>query len=151
LFGLRAGYEHPFFSAEEFSVYGGAAIAAHHKPDIYTTAEISISNTVRKTFPFGLLVEHGIRIGYLGCYYHFDLYELDDDNNIVNVGREWKSSVVGGYFIGTGYDFSKNTPMNLLFFVRTSLYLKIPNNDSYALFHNNGIEAGITLYPKWLQ
>jgi hypothetical protein len=132
-------------------VIGSASLIAERKPSIYTAVGILVGNALRRTFKCGVYLEQGIEVGYLGRYYHFDFYEINADGDIVNIGRPWKSSFIGGGFIGAGYDFLRLTRLNLQIFLKPSLYLKIPDDDNYYLLHNRGFEAGVIVHPKWMQ
>jgi len=149
--GARAGIERYLFRNEKYAVIGGVSISARKKPDVYSSGELLLSNSFRRTFNFGLYLEQSIRGGYQACYYDFEFYDVNSDGDLVNMGRTWTHHFIGGYSIGAGYDFTKKTPLNLLFFIKPTLYLKIPNQENYFVFHNYGIETGFVIYPAWLQ
>ena len=79
------------------------------------------------------------------------MYKTKSDGSIVNIGRKWTSSMIIGYFIGLGYDFSKHTKINLKLFVKPGIYYRFPNNDNVFYLNNYSIEIGLIFHPKWFK
>ncbi|NOU48171.1 MAG: hypothetical protein HOO86_14075 [Bacteroidales bacterium] len=148
--GIKMGLEKTRVFSSKYAVNSSISLLINRKPDIYTSAGIILNSSLRMTGKRGLYFEHGINFGYLGSYYDFDFYRTNSDNEIVNVGRKWVSSVILGYSLGLGYDFSKKTNTNVQIFIKTGLYYRFPNNDNLFYLNNYSVEMGLALHPKWL-
>jgi hypothetical protein len=148
--GIKLGLEKTYLKASKYTITGSASLILNRKTDIYTSAGILMGNSLRKTGKSGLYFEHGLNYGYLGSYYDFDLYRTNTDQQIVNVGRKWVSSIILGYSLGVGYDFSKRTDANWQLFMKPGIYYRFPNNDNLFYLNNYSIEMGFTMHPQWL-
>jgi len=149
--GLQLGLENYYFQNAKYKIIGSASLLFQRFPSYYTSAGLVVSSILRKTGKFGLYFEQGIKFGYLGSYYDFDMYKVKSDGSIVNIGRTWRSSVILGYSVGFGYDFSKKTKANLQLFFKPGLYYRFPNNDNVFYLNNYSIEIGLILHPKWFK
>lgn len=148
--GIKIGIEKTRIFSSKYSVNNSLSLLVNRKPDIYTLAGITLSSSLRRTGKSGLYFEHGINFGYLGSYYDFDFYRTNSENEIVNVGRKWLSSIILGYSFGLGYDFAKKTKNNMQIFVKPGIYYRFPNNDNIFYLNNYSIEMGLAIHPKWL-
>ena len=148
--GLRLGIEKTYFQSTKYSVIGSATLQMNRKPDIYTSAGFNFGNTLRRTWKRGFYLEHGINIGYLGRYYDFDIYRTNSDGNIINVGRKWNSTMILGYSIGMGYDFTQKTNTNVKLFLKPGIFYDLLNRTNYYYVNNYSIEIGVVLHPQWL-
>jgi len=149
--GLQLGLENYYFQNEKYKIIGAASVLFQRFPSYYSSAGLVVSSSLRKTGKKGWYYEHGIKFGYLGSYYDFDMYKVKSDGSIVNIGRTWRSSVILGYSVGFGYDFSKKTKANLQLFFKPGLYYRFPNNDNVFYLNNYSIEIGLILHPKWFK
>ena len=148
--GIKIGIEKTRIFSSKYSVNNSLSLLVNRKPDIYTLAGITLSSSLRRTGKSGLYFEHGINFGYLGSYYDFDFYRTNSENEIVNVGRKWLSSIILGYSFGLGYDFAKKTKNNMQIFVKPGIYYRFPYNDNIFYLNNYCIEMGLAIHPKWL-
>lgn len=149
--GLQLGLENYYFQNEKYKIIGSASVLFQRFPSYYSSAGLIVSSTLRKTGKTGWYFEHGIKFGYLGSYYDFDMYKVKSDGSIVNIGRTWTSSIILGYSVGLGYDFSKMTKVNLQLFFKPGLYYRFPNNDNVFYLNNYSLEFGVILHPKWIK
>jgi len=149
--GARLGYETYFLNTPKFNVVGRSSIVFQQMTDKYTAGGITLSSVLQRTFKFGLYLEQSFMIGYLGSHYNFDVYKVNSDDQVVNVGHKLFNSALYGFGIGVGYDFSKVTDINLKVFFNPVLYNKVPNNDNPFLLYNYSFDFGVVFYPKWIQ
>jgi hypothetical protein len=150
--GVQLGIEKYYFQNSKYKVIGLASLVFERKPGVYNSAGFIFGNTLRRTYKYGIYLEHGLNIEYLGSYYNFDVYKTDSKGNIVNIGREWTNSGIFGYSVGLGYDFSRVIKTNMQLFLKPNFFIiKYPNNDNYSLLNNYYIEAGIVVHPKWIK
>lgn len=148
--GIKLGLEKTRVFSSNYAVYSSISLLINRKPDTYTSAGIVLNSSLRRTGKRGLYFDHGLNFGYLGSYYDFDFYRTNSDNEIVNVGRKWVSSIILGYSFGLGYDFAKKTKTNVQIFIKPGIYYRFPNNDNIFYLNNYSIEMGLALHPKWL-
>lgn len=148
--GLKVGLEKTRIFSSKYAVISSVSLLVNRKPDIYTSVGAILNSSLRKTGKRGLYLEHGLNFGYLGSYYDFDFYRTNSDNEIVNVGRKWVSSIILGYSFGFGYDFAKTTKKNMQIFIKPGIYYRFPNNDNIFYLNNYTIEMGLALHPRWL-
>jgi hypothetical protein len=149
--GFQLGIEKYHFQNSKYKVIGIATLLFERKPNVYNSAGFIFGNAIRRTYKYGIYLEHALNVGYLGSYYNFDVYKTDSKGNIVNIGREWTNSFVFGYSIGLGYDFLMLTKTNIQLFLKPNYFIKYPNNDNFFLLNNYYLEAGITVHPKWIK
>jgi hypothetical protein len=147
--GIIIGLEKKMFQSEKYTIVNSLSLCSIRRTDIYTSAGLRFGSDLRRTYQWGLYIEHGIRFGYLGTYYDIDIYKINSDGEIVNIGRKWENSIVLGYSLGFGYDFSKVSKLNMKAFVKPNIYYKFPNNDDPFYFNNYSIEIGLIVYPKF--
>lgn len=148
--GLSLGIEKTYLQSTKYSIIGSAALLLNRKPDVFTSAGFNFGSTLRRTGKRGFYLEHSLNIGYLGNYYDFDIYRTNSDGDIVNVGRKWNSTLILGYSIGMGYDFSIKTNTNLKLFFKPGIYYDMINKNNYYYVNNYSIESGLIFYPHWL-
>jgi hypothetical protein len=141
--GYELGIERYCFESDKFNVLQNASILIQQRSDVYTGIALTIGSTLRRTYKWGIYFDHSIKAGYAGHYYHFDIYETNEHDEIMNVGHKWKSSMIIGYSFALGYDFSKITKMNVQVFAKPNVFLKFPNNDNLFLLNNFSLELGI--------
>jgi len=149
--GGQLGVEKYYLQSNKYKIIGSAHLIYQRFPNYYSSVGLIYSNSLRRTNKLGIYNEHGFQIGYLGSYYDFDMYKTKSDGSIVNIGRKWTSSMIIGYFIGLGYDFSKHTKINLKLFVKPGIYYRFPNNDNVFYLNNYSIEIGLIFHPKWFK
>jgi hypothetical protein len=149
--GLLLSLEKYYLQTEKFKIIGSASIVFQRRKNVYTSAGLIVGSALRKTYNWGVFFEYGIKFGYLGSYYDFDFYKTNSDGNIVNIGRKWTNSIILGYSLGLGYNFSKLTKTNLQLFIKPNLYYRFPNYDNIFYFNNYSIEVGLILHPKWFK
>jgi hypothetical protein len=147
--GCQVGLERYFFQSEKYKIVGTASLLFQRVPSYYSSAGLVLNNMVRRTSKIGIYWEQGIKLGYVGSYYDFDIYDVNSDGEIVNNGRKWLSSAIVGFSIGLGYDFSKKTKANLQLFFKPGLFYRFPNNDNPFYLNDYSIEAGLAIHPKW--
>jgi hypothetical protein len=149
--GCKLGFEKYFLQYKKFTIVGIASLLLQRRPGVYTSAGLLLGMNTRWISISGIYLEHGITFGYLGSYYHFDIYKTNSNGQIVNIGRELTNTVIGGYSAGFGYDFSMLTKINFQLFVRPNMYMRFPNNDNVAYMNNFNIECGLIFHPKFLK
>jgi hypothetical protein len=149
--GLKQSLERYYIQNKRFTILGSASLVLQRRPGVYTSVGLLFGQNTRWTSKPGVFFEHGITFGYLGSYYDFDIYKVNSKGEIVNIGREWASSIIVGYLAGLGYDFSILTKLKLQLFIRPNIYLRFPNHDNVAYLHNFNFESGIIIHPKWLK
>ena len=149
--GIQAGLEKKVLQSEKYTLVNSMSLLTQRRKDIYTSAGLRVGSDLRRTYRWGLYLEHGIRFGYLGSYYDIDIYKIDPDGEIVNIGRKWINSIVLGYSLGFGYDFSKVSKLNMQIFVKPNIYYRVPNNDNPFYLNNFSFEAGLIVHPKFLR
>jgi len=149
--GVRFGYENYFLNTEKYYVAGRSSIVFQKMTDKYTAGGITVSSVLQRTFKFGLYIEQNFMLGYLGSYYNFDVYKTNSEGKVVNVGNKLFNSVLYGFGLGIGYDFSKVSNADIKIFFNPNLYNKVPNNDNLFLLYNYSFDFGVVFYPKWLQ
>lgn len=115
----------------------------------YSSAGFILNNMIRRTSKIGIYWEQGIKLGYLGSCYDFDIYNVNSDGDVVDVGRKWVSSAIFGFSVGFSYDFSeKKTNLQLVF--KPGLFCRLPNNDNPFYLNNYSLETGMAFHPKWI-
>jgi hypothetical protein len=149
--GIQVGLEKYMLQTGKYKVIFSTAVNYQRYAGNYSAAGITFGSSLRRTYKCGLFLEHGIKAGYLGSYYDFDFYKVNSDDEIVNIGRKWNSSVVLGYAFGFGYDFNKLTRYNVQLYVKPNFYYRFPNFNNVFYFNNVGIDAGFVIHPKWLK
>jgi hypothetical protein len=142
--GLKLGLEKTNLQSDKYTVNSSISLLLNRKPDLYSSAGIVLSSSLRKTGKRAFYFEHGLNFGYLGSYYDFDFYQTNGDGEIINVGRKWFSSLILGYSLGLGYDFSKKTKTNLQIFIKPGIYYRSPNNYNIFYQNNYNTEIGLT-------
>lgn len=148
--GLKLGIEKTYLQSSKYTVFGSVSIILNTKPDIYFSAGLTFSSTLRRTGNCGLYFEHELNVGYLGKFYEFNTYRINSSGDIINIGRKWTSSFMVGYSVGIGYDFSKKTKYDLQFYFKPGIYYLLPNKANFFYVNNYSFEAGFALHPKWL-
>jgi len=141
-YGLNFGIDKTLFHNDKYQIFNGLKLNSVVKKDAYFSSGFAYSNSLRRTYKFGLFLEHSIKFGYLGSYYYNDLFIIKDEE-IKNIGKRWLSSLTLGYFLGLGYDFSKISKFDFQIFAGTNIYYRIPNFDNMFYFNNISLEAGI--------
>lgn len=148
--GVKIGLENRHAFSPKYTITSSISLLVNRKTDTYTSAGVLASSFLRKTGKRGFYFEHGINAGYLGSYYDFDLYRTNANNEVVNVGRKWVSSIILGYSLGVGYDLALKTKMNAQLFVKPGIFYRLPNNDNIFYLNNYSVEMGVVLHPRWL-
>lgn len=148
--GLKVGVEKTRSFTSKYAVGNSLSLLINRKPDLYTSAGVILNSSLRITGKRGFYFDHTLNFGYLGSYYDFDFYRTNADNQIVNVGRKWVGSIILGYSIGLGYDFSKKTSTDLQLFIKPGIYYRLPNNDNIFFLNNYTVEVGVAFHPKLL-
>ncbi|MBN1117220.1 MAG: hypothetical protein JXA77_08455 [Bacteroidales bacterium] len=149
-YGVKLGVGRVINFSEKYSLHRNYSLLLNRKPDVYKSAGIAADNIIRRTGNKGFYWEHGINIGYLGSIYDFDLFQTNSQGQIINVGKKWLSSVIFGYSLGFGYDFSKKTKADFQLFFRPGLYHRFPNFDNSFYINQFSIEAGVIWHPKFM-
>jgi hypothetical protein len=149
-YGAKLGVGKVIPFSERYSLHSNLSLLINRKSDRYTSAGITIDNFIRSTGKRGCYWEHGINIGYLGSIYDFDLYQTNDQGQIINVGKKWLSSAIFGYSFGIGYDFSKKTKTNFQLFFRPGLYFRFPNFNNTFYINQFSVETGVIWQPKFM-
>lgn len=144
--GFQLGVERYTLRAGKYDVIQNASLLIQRRSNVYTSFSLTIGTTLRRNFKWGMFFDHSIRAGYAGHYYDFDSYKTNTNDEIVNVGRKWTSSMIVGYSFALGYNFSKITKQNISIFARPNIFLKFPNKDNLFLLNNFSIEAGVGYY-----
>jgi hypothetical protein len=148
--GLSLGIEKTYLQSTKYSVIGSATLLMNRKSDVFTSVGLNFGSTLRRTGKRGVYLEHSLNIGYLGNYYDYDVYRTNSDGDILNVGRKWNSTIIMGYLIGMGYDFSIKTNTNLKLFFKPGIYYDLINKTNYFFVNNYSIEIGLIIHPQWL-
>ena len=150
-YGAKIGVGRVISFTEKYSLHSNLSLIINRKFATYTSSGVSIDNFLRRTSKSGVYWEHGINAGYLGNKYDFDLYQTNNQGQIINVGKKWLSSVVFGYSFGVGYDFSKKTKADFQLFFRSGLYFRVPNFENAFYINSYSIETGVVWKPKFMK
>lgn len=148
--GFQLGLQKYNLQTEKYKILTSADLIIEKRPDSYTSFGLLLSSGVRRTLKFGLYFEYDIKAGYIGTYYPFDLYNVNSNGDVVNIGRKVFNTFVFGNSFGLGYDFFYKTKLNLQLFIKPIIYYRYPNNDNPFFLNNFGLEAGITFHPSFL-
>lgn len=124
-----------------------ASLFLQQRSDVYTSLTITTGSTLRRNYKCGFYFDHALKLGYAGHYYHFDVYETNSEDEIVNVGHQWTSSFVAGYSFAVGYNFSRIIKQDIRIFAGPNIYLKFPNNDNLFLLNNYNLQIGMVFRP----
>lgn len=96
----------------------------------------------RVSFNNGIFIDEFIGLGYLHHFTHGgEIYEVLPNGAVVETPNNGSPMIMPSVGLGTGYDFSKKTKRNIIFFLRPELFWKAPFN-GYYLTHfviNTGI------------
>lgn len=148
--GAQVGLENYYLQTAKYKIIGTPTLMIQVKPKSAVTVGIMMNSTLRRTYDWGLFWEHTIKIGYMGSVYKFDFYKINDNNEIVNIGRKWNSSIMLGYAFGLGYDFSKRSNLPAQVFIKPNLFYRFPNFDNPFYLNNFSMEAGMSFQPSFL-
>ncbi|WP_373492952.1 hypothetical protein [Aquiflexum sp.] len=142
--GFQVGLEINHLQTEKHRNYSYLSMLANRKADVYSSLGLRVGNSFIRMFKSGFYLEYGLFMGYLGSIYDFEQYGLNDNGEIVNIGRPWFHSALAGFVIGGGYDFSIHTNLNARVFIKPNIFYRLPNNDSMPFINSFLIEMGCT-------
>jgi len=148
--GIKAGYSHCFLQTSKYKVNGEVSFFLLNTPTRYCSPGLLLSSTLQRTFSFGLYLEQSLHLGYKGSIYYFDLYSTDDNGHIVNLNNRWNHSMILGFSVGLGYDFSYYTPIDLKIYCRPTIYYQSPNHDNLMILYNYSFDIGFVYSPDFL-
>jgi hypothetical protein len=146
--GFNLGIERFAFETGKINVMQNASLLIQQRSDVYTCLTFTIGSTLRRNYKYGFYFDHSIKAGYAGHYYKFDIFETNSNNDIVNVGHKWISSMIVGYSFAVGYNLSGITNQDIRIFAKPNIYLKVPNKNNLFLLNNFYVEMGIAFRPK---
>ncbi|MBN2262545.1 MAG: hypothetical protein JW735_06525 [Prolixibacteraceae bacterium] len=147
--GFQLGLQKYQLNTEKFKILTNCDLVVEKRTNSYSSFGVLLSSGVRRTFKFGLFLEYNIKSGYIGSYYTFDLYKVNSNGDVMNIGKKIYHTFVFGNSFGFGYDFYTTTKMNLQLFVKPVLYYRYPNLDNPFYLNNFGLEAGIIFHPSF--
>ena len=145
------GIERYFYNSRKRKIIGALSLEMQQKPHIRTTGGIIIGTGYRRVFKPGIFLGQGIKCGYHGTYFFVNTYRTTADGEIENIKEKLFSSILGGYYLETGYDFSVLTKLDAQFFVIYQFYLRYPNLSNIWIKHNMILGGGVSVHPKFLQ
>lgn len=131
-YGLTAGVEHYAFQNEKYQIIlsanAGAYVHIRNNSSIFLRTQWG----QRYTSKSGVFVDNFLGLGYLHQFTNGgEIYEVLPNGAVVETPNTGKAMVMPSISIGTGYDFSKKTKSNLIFYVRPELFWKAPFNGYY--------------------
>jgi hypothetical protein len=148
--GGGVGINHNLLQTSKYKIIAFISIGTLTERKFNTSVMQLFSQSVRRTFRWGLFIEQTIFTGYCGTRYEFDQFQVDNNGEIVNIGKQWTHSIMAGSATELGYDFSKHTRFNFQPYVKFNSAFKFPNYDQCFLYKNIWFQTGVTFHPKWL-
>lgn len=140
--GLNAGIEYYPFQSEKYQMILASNIGGYFHIRNNTSLFIREQWGQRISFGCGVFIDEFIGIGYLHQFTHGgDNFRVLPNGAVVKTPDSGSPMIMPSVAIGTGYDFSRKTNWNIIFFLRPELFWKAPFN-GYYLTHLV-INAGI--------
>lgn len=140
--GLNLGIEYYPFQTEKYQIILTSSIGGYTHIRNNTSLFIRQQWGQRITFSSGIFIDQFIGLGYLHNFTHGGQnYEVLPNGAVVETPNSGRSMIMPSVSLGTGYDFSKKTNKNIVYFLRPELFWKAPFN-GYYLTHfalNTGI------------
>lgn len=141
--GMNAGIEYYPYQNEKFQIIISPNIGGYTHIRNNTSVFLRFQWGQRIIFKTGVIVEEFLGLGYLHHFSHGgENYEVLPNGGVVEVKKTGNPMFMPSLQIGTGYDFSKKTNLNLTYFLRTEFFWKAPFN-GYYLTHV-ALNTGLT-------
>jgi len=130
--GLNLGFEYYPFQSKKYQMILASNIGGYVHIRNNTSLFIREQWGQRITFDWGIFIDEFIGLGYLHQFTHGgDNYEVLSNGAIVKTPNNGSPMIMPSVAIGTGYDFSKKTKWNIIYFLRPELFWKAPFNGYY--------------------
>lgn len=130
--GLNMGIEHYPFQSNKYQMILAANIGGYVHIRNNTSLFVRGQWGQRVTFGSGVFIDEFIGIGYLHQFTNGgDNYEVLSNGAVVETPNNGSAMVMPSIALGTGYDFSKKTKWNIVYFLRPELFWKAPFNGYY--------------------
>lgn len=130
--GLNFGIEYYPFQSNKFQMIlaanGGGYVHIRNNSAFFVRGQWG----QRITFDSGVFVDEFLGLGYFHQFTHGgDNYEVLPNGAVVKTPNSGSPMIMASLALGTGYDFSKKTKWNVIFFFRPELFWKAPFNGYY--------------------
>jgi hypothetical protein len=130
--GLNMGIEHYPFQTNKYQMILAANIGGYVHIRNNTSLFVRGQWGQRVTFGSGVFIDEFIGLGYLHQFTHGgDNYEVLPNGAVVKTPNSGSPMIMPSIALGTGYDFSKKTKWNIIYFLRPELFWKAPFNGYY--------------------
>lgn len=130
--GLNLGIEYTPFRSKKYQTILAANIGGYVHKRNNTSFFIRGQWGQRIGFDNGIFIDEFIGLGYLHQFTHGgDLYDVLPNGAVVKTPDNGSPMVMPSVALGTGYDFSKKTKWNIVYFLRPELFWKAPFNGYY--------------------
>ncbi len=140
--GVTAGIEYYPFQTAKYQMILAANAGGYVHIRNNTSLFIRGQWGQRVMFGGGFFVDQFIGLGYLHQFTHGgDQYKVLANGAVVQTPDGGNPMIMPSIAIGTGFDFSKITPLNICCYIRPELFWKAPFN-GYFLTHP-ALNAGL--------
>ncbi len=130
--GINLGIEHYPYQTDQYQMILSANIGGYIHKRNNTSIFLRGQWGQRITFENGVLVDSFLGLGYLHHLSHGGaVYEVLPNGAIVENTANGNSMIMPSVAVGTGYDFSKKTNLDMIIYVRPELFWKAPFNGYY--------------------
>lgn len=130
--GLNMGIEYYPFQSKKYQMILASNIGGYVHIRNNTSLFIREQWGQRISFDCGVFIDEFIGLGYLHQFTHGgDNYEVLPNGAVVKTPNSGSPMIMPSVAIGTGYDFSKKTKWNIIYFLRPELFWKAPFNGYY--------------------
>jgi len=141
-YGLNMGFEYYLFQSKKYQIILATNMGGYVHIRNNTSLFIREQWGQRVSFNNGIFIDEFIGLGYLHHFTHGgEIYEVLPNGVVVETPNNGSPMIMPSVGLGTGYDFSKKTKRNIIFFLRPELFWKAPFN-GYYLTHfvlNTGV------------
>jgi len=130
--GLNMGIEHYPFQSSKYKMILAANVGGYMHIRNNTSIFVRGQWGHRVTFGNGVFIDEFIGLGYLHQFTHGgDNYEVLSNGAVIKTPNSGSPMIMPSIALGTGYDFSKKTKWNIIYFLRPELFWKAPFNGYY--------------------
>ncbi|NLD50985.1 MAG: hypothetical protein GX660_27900 [Clostridiaceae bacterium] len=130
--GLIMGMEHYPFQSGKYQMILAADMGGYVHIRNNTSLFVRGKWGQRVTFGSGVFIDEFTGLGYLHHFTHGgDNYEVQPNGAVVKTPDSGSPMIMPSLALGTGYDFSKKTTVNMICYLRPELFWKAPFNGYY--------------------
>lgn len=130
--GINFGIEYYPFQNDKFQMILATNVGGYVHKRNNSSLFIREQWGQRVTFKNGIFIDEFLGVGYLHHFTHGgEIYEVLPNGAVISSPNNGRSMIMPSVAIGTGYDFSKKTKTNLIFYIRPELFWKAPFNGYY--------------------